>query len=284
MKTIEELAIVYSDALCTRNPMYVEFSSMKQEWKDDSIYALRAAIDAYLESVGEMPSEEDIEMAYNAEEVRVMQQAGSWPAKGHKEGIEAVRRLMLAAFAKAIVEKDKRIAELQAKLDDLAKLPEKWRKQWNPLDLGFLGDRFNKELEAVLNPAPPADPYAHLKAAEKDGKTIQIRDTLRKDANNEWVWHDQAAGLNFNLPIERYRIKPDAPVEEWEKLGPDDVPPGSYFKFKNGEWFQPDTFKGGCYCNFHFVLNLEQAFKEGVEVLRPGSTWQPCRKLKQPKP
>jgi hypothetical protein len=149
------------------------------------------------------------------------------------------------------------------------------------LDKGHVAYRIN-DIEAALaeyrKPLPAvADPYAELKKAHKEGKQIQIF------IEAEDKWRDCQAGsrsLEFNYPPERYRVKPEPVLVP---LGPQDVPPGSVFRWP--EWTEhawkachevdsesvyfPDDTKS----SFCFLKNY------GALISRDGGkTWQRCEK------
>lgn len=66
-------------------------------------------------------------------------------------------------------------------------------------------DRINDALKAIEEAGSVEfDPFAELKSAHADGKTIQV--LVSKDG-----WLDFNKGLCWNLPISQYRIKPEEP-------------------------------------------------------------------------
>ncbi len=61
---------------------------------------------------------------------------------------------------------------------------------------------------------PEPDPYAELKAAHAAGKTIQMNcgGPTRDD------WRDQRTPPTWRIPANRYRVKPEEPVDPYAEL------------------------------------------------------------------
>ena len=98
----------------------------------------------------------------------------------------------------------------------------------------------------------PIDPYAELKKAHAEGKTIQIfmdKKNAWEDLNHKPIWGD---------PVDTYRVKP-SPV--LVPLGPEDVPPGSAIRFdgwKSSHWVSVSGISD------RFVEYLERSGSETV--------------------
>jgi hypothetical protein len=159
---------------------YVEWKDVNDQLRAANIAGMQSALDAYLTSIGEgMPSVEDCRSVA-------------------KDGCEAIRNLLLSAFAK--------------KMEAISRLPEKWR-----IDSGLTGYcsgmQAVKDLEAALGSLPvepvpevPADPYAHLKLAWANKRRIRTR----RKGSDGWSEWNQPGDVVFywNLPPECYEIEP----------------------------------------------------------------------------
>lgn len=167
---------------------YVEWKDVNDQLRAANIAGMQSALDAYLTSIGEgMPSVEDCRSVA-------------------KDGCEAIRNLLLSAFAK--------------KMEAISRLPEKWR-----IDSGLTGYcsgmQAVKDLEAALGSLPvepvpevPADPYAHLKLAWANKRRIRTR----RKGSDGWSEWNQPGDVVFywNLPPECYEIEP-LPADKWAK-------------------------------------------------------------------
>jgi len=159
---------------------YVEWKDVNDQLRAANIAGMQSALDAYITSIGEgMPSVEDCRSVA-------------------KDGCEAIRNLLLSAFAK--------------KMEAISRLPEKWR-----IDSGLTGYcsgmQAVKDLEAALGSLPvepvpevPADPYAHLKLAWANNRRIRTR----RKGSDGWSEWNQPGDVVFywNLPPECYEIEP----------------------------------------------------------------------------
>lgn len=76
--------------------------------------------------------------------------------------------------------------------------------QWQPFDAVLCAPEPNHYEFRVLDPKP--DPYAELKAAQAEGKTIQMLDGD--------VWRDLSGFVHFDFRIELYRVKPNLKPDE----------------------------------------------------------------------
>lgn len=164
----------------------VEWKDVNDQLRAANIAGMQSALDAYLTSIGEgMPSVEDCRSVA-------------------KDGCEAIRNLLLSAFAK--------------KMEAISRLPEKWR-----IDSGLTGYcsgmQAVKDLEAALGSVPvepvpevPADPYAHLKLAWANKRRIRTR----RKGSDGWSEWNQPGDVVFywNLPPECYEIEP-LPADKW---------------------------------------------------------------------
>ena len=56
---------------------------------------------------------------------------------------------------------------------------------------------------------PQIDPFAELRAAYEAGKTIQLKNRFGG------VWNKLYSPIMFNLPVERYRVKPEPRYRDW---------------------------------------------------------------------
>lgn len=114
-----------------------------------------------------------------------------------------------------------------------------------------------------------------------EGKAVQCR------MHGEWSEVASLFDLHSDVTILRggwqFRIPPAAPEPEYIPLGREDVPPGSALRWinGNGSWsliVNVDVGRG-----LVITSTGQYSFKDltiGVEILRPGQDWQPCRKLK----
>lgn len=93
------------------------------------------------------------------------------------------------------------------------------------------------------------------------------------------------SGLSFACP--------DAPVEaaeEWVQLEASDVPPGSVFRrasWSDGDWVSVERLQASRIWFNGVTLEsytFKQLLQDGWQILRPGSTWMPCKKLKRKEP
>lgn len=160
-----------------------------------------------------------------------------------------------------------------------------WKRENNRTTrapLSNWGTTYRVPLSTPYPNPKPADPYAELKKAHAAGKVIQISThyvgTSVTD-NEEWSDCEPQWAKS-----RKYRVKPEP---KWGPLGPEDVPPGSVFRFKaKAHWVM-------CLCVSDDAVGFPEANQErsGVmkltfrdlettaEILRPGTTeWQPCRK------
>jgi hypothetical protein len=135
--TIEELARIGCDAQCKHDPAHwswMVWDELSERTKEGAVVGMQAAIDHFLAKAGDgMPTFEATRIAFDD------------AAIGGKrlEGIEAVRKLMLTAHANVV-------AELQAKLAAVEKLPEQWKPRASGVGIDFIN-----ELAAALS-APVA--------------------------------------------------------------------------------------------------------------------------------
>lgn len=128
-------------------------------------------------------------------------------------------------------------------------------------------------------PWPVVDKWAKEKEAFERGERIQLRNL--KYGRIKWSFVSDP-GWNDNLEGDEYRIAPPT-----IPLGPEDVPPGSVFRWKNSfRWINPVGVAedGICVSTSDHVLSritYQQLKDDNVEILRPGSTWMKCEKEAQ---
>lgn len=102
-----------------------------------------------------------------------------------------------------------------------------------------------------------------------------LQHNIGSDVNPRWS--ECYAGLNFNLPIEFYRLKPVAKVRAWR---PEEVPLGAQFRDKRTMPHQCRTIALSAdnlkiyfqECEWTFAETLEN----GEHSLDHGKTWLPC--------
>lgn len=118
-----------------------------------------------------------------------------------------------------------------------------------------------------------APQYLPLVQALAEGKVIQ----LSVPGSAEWTL---LAEPTFQYPPDRYRIKPEP---RRVPLGPEDVPPGSVFRWKTktSSWvtalFVSQTSVWLATSGSGDAWSYE-TLMEKAEIKRPGSDWQPCSK------
>ncbi len=114
-----------------------------------------------------------------------------------------------------------------------------------------------------------------------DGKDIEV---LALDGS----WIDEPLPA-FWQDHHSFRIKPEPPPVEYVPLGPEDVPPGSVFRYIQAKNFPAIWYSMEYLSADGPVLRVEngESFPEwktlmtsGWEIKRPGEDWQPCRKVK----
>lgn len=126
--------------------------------------------------------------------------------------------------------------------------------------------------------------------------TDELLDTLRRIKDGEeWQWYSKTDGCwyapeTYNEPLVRCATHPirikSAPVpQEWAPLEAKDVPPGSVMRCKSVGWWTMvlDVENDSVCVNTRFSGNRwtwNELMKEGIEILRPGGEWEPCKKLK----
>lgn len=115
------------------------------------------------------------------------------------------------------------------------------------------------------------DPYESLKKAHSEGKVIQILDfgDYYDIPNPDWT-----------ASVARYRVKPQ-PV--MVPLGPEDVPPGSVFRYAYQDpaylWFAITGVTRDGAENHHNYIYTWSELKAKLEISRDnGKTWQKCEK------
>jgi hypothetical protein len=261
--SIEQLAEIRQNAAheaCKSNSATIhEWGFLGQDAKDVAIAGMRAAISAYLASFEGMPS---------VEEVRIMSFRGN---TNHTQDCEDVRLLCLSAHATQMEAKEAELCAMREKLSAVAKLPEKWQYY-------VRSESCVKELESALSTEPTPDLLAEVKAAHARGERIE-------NSHKGGPW--RLCVNPFWLGTDQYRI---APKEEWIPLGPEDVPPGSVFRL-NKTKYRASWLSCIGVMTKHVILastlteDVNHAeyseLSENWQILRPGSTWQPCRKLKE---
>ena len=98
-------------------------------------------------------------------------------------------------------------------------------------------------------------------------------------------WGDVRGHLIFNMPPDRYRIKPEPGMVP---LGPEDVPVGSVIRCIEGPCKSVDGWAailsvekyGMCITgqSNRTILFSWDHLMEHSEIKRPGQDWQPCHK------
>ena len=178
-----------------RNIFHVSISDKSDAWAREessrTAYA-EAVVRAYLEQVGEgLPTVGDC-----------LQALPTSPTTG--QAIEAIRSLMLAAFAK--------------KMEAAAKLPEKWRSVVTGAGFQSVYATCAINLEDTLSlPAvevEPAEKWAQEKAAYAQGRKIECRN--RASNGDPWTsWYAITAKemIFFTHSLFEYRIAPDQPAQ-----------------------------------------------------------------------
>ena len=109
----------------------------------------------------------------------------------------------------------------------------------------------------VCKDEEPPDPYAKLKKAMKDGKTLQLRNYI-----GVWCDWDSRDAPNFDCPVDDYRIKPKPKYIPWA--------------VKTCPW---DKLKGAwltCGLEKLFVTGLDRSYNGHVRL---GSTWYTFEEL-----
>ena len=119
--------------------------------------------------------------------------------------------------------------------------------------------------------------FLPLVQALADGKTIEMHQ--RKSCS--WIGMPE---LDFSFPPDKYRIKPEPVLVP---LGPEDVPPGSAFRWpewSDGAWkitHEIDRERIYFPCGVKPAGNsstYEDLMWESVEIQRPGEDWTACSK------
>jgi hypothetical protein len=157
---------------------------------------------------------------------------------------------------------------------------ENWRPashlSWNPLVRASDGE---------IRLAPEPDPYEALKKAHAEGKVIQI------DMRTHWWDFPPDDPPSWDRHAHLYRIKPEP---EYVPLEASDVPPGSAFRridqAHRNIWCAPLTVLPTC-VEFHdstkifqveYAAGARESLFDEWQILRPGESWMPCKKMKSP--
>lgn len=125
-----------------------------------------------------------------------------------------------------------------------------------------------------------------------------IRDRLpwqaRASQDHEWAAPAPAGSipitelyLNTPYPLD-IRVAPAPPEPEWVELGPEDVPPGSAVLWQDERrgWCMitscsPTGIRIWQNCRAeHEEIPWKRLMVQDCLILRPGGTWEPCRKAK----
>lgn len=270
--TIPELAEIRFNTSSKLCPIGVgQWDNQSDTVRNANIAGMTAALSAYHASLGEgMPGLEVCRDTYLG-----ALEKDQTP----RTALDAVRNLMLSALAKRTTDLQKESDGYFTKLQAMTENRNHWAAS---------SDKAKLERDAAL-----AKLAAVSKLPEKWRFVAgSLPSSLTSRAGEYAQLKTVAVELEMALSTP-HTIAPEIqPQEEWTYLCANDIPPGSFLRWRS--W----TGDHGCWVSILQVterdgvligstvpewVSWEKLWQDFV-ILRPGSTWQPCRKLKTSQP